>query len=193
MDSTIWRKQCFYFVNFSLLFTVESTWSQNEFWSEPVFYRRRVVRDRRYGGSVFGHITGEFQWRHNGDFPSVRRCPLALILYHRFFVRYTPLLITSLLFQLEFNFKCLYMPVCLHDYVCYYVSDGVKWYRDVVMKSISGSRLAFFLGQVRNGSVTVSKDLETIRNAQMVQDALAMHDINRLHAWATTYGMSDRL
>ena len=85
------------------------------------------------------------------------------------------------------------MPVCLHDYVCYYVSDGVKWYRDVVMKSISGSRLAFFLGQVRNGSVTVSKDLETIRNAQMVQDALAMHDINRLHAWATTYGMSDRL
>lgn len=48
------------------------------------------------------------------------------------------------------------------------------------MRTISGSRLAFFLGQVRNGSVTVSKDLETIRNADMIRDSKAIQDTNRL-------------
>ena len=42
------------------------------------------------------------------------------------------------------------------------------------MRTGTGARLAFLVGQVRNGTVTVSKDLETIRNAQMVRQALAL-------------------
>lgn len=46
--------------------------------------------------------------------------------------------------------------------------------RDVIVRTGTGARLAFLVGQVRNGTVTVSKDLETIRNAQMVRQALAL-------------------
>lgn len=50
-------------------------------------------------------------------------------------------------------------------------------HRELIVRTSNGSRFAFLIGQIRTGRISISKDINTISNAEAVKAAVEMNEI----------------